>query len=476
MEKNFLYNTLANEIASQIKGGLLQAGDKLPSLRSMCQTHKVSMNTAKRVYEELEAQMLIDVKPQSGYFVSQLQTFQLPLPNASRPLAIVNNKEPNNLLTKVYSNLGKDNLTLFSVGVPSSNLLPLAKLQKEIILATRELAAGGTEYESLLGNTKLRKCVAQRSLVWGGNFKEDEVITTNGGMNSLFLCLMATTKSGDTVAVESPCYPGIYQLAISLGLKVLELPTHPIYGIEIDALKKLLPKINVCLLVPNFNTPLGSCMPDEHKKEVVNLLATNNIPLIEDDIYGDLFFGSQYPMRCKSFDTEGNVLYCSSMSKTLAPGYRVGWVSGGKYNNKVLNLKLIHSISCTPIIQEAVGNFMKTGKYERHLRQLRWTLQSNYQNYINAIAEHFPRGTKMSRPQGGLSLWVEFDKKIDTTILYNKALKLGISIAPGRMFTLQNQFNNCMRLCIGLEWTESLKLKLKQLGQLACKMKDENEK
>lgn len=470
MHKDFLYSEIANKIAFQIRNGVLKAGDRLPSVRILCQEHGISMNTAKRVFLELEAQSLINSKPQSGYFVNRLSSLKLPLPETSRPLSMANDHEPDELISKVYGNMGKADLTLFSIGVPSGDLLPLAKLKKEIVQSTRRLREGGTEYESLQGNLRLRRMVAARSLAWGGNLSENDLITTSGGMNALSFSLMAIGKPGDTIAIESPCYPGILQLAINLGFKVLELPTHPTTGIEIDALKQAIPKINLCLLVPNFNTPLGSCMPDQHKQEVVTLLAKHGIPLIEDDVYGDLYFGPQRPKCCKSFDKEGNVLWCSSISKTLAPGYRVGWIAPGKYKDQLLKLKLVHSISSTSIVQETVANFLNTGRYENHLRHLRRTLQDNYQHYIQAITEYFPAGTKMSRPQGGLALWIEFNKRINTTALYDLAMKQRISIAPGRMFTLQNQFENCMRLCIGLPWSQELNFKLKQLGNLAKMM------
>jgi len=341
MNKAFKYIEIANGIAIQIRNGVLKSGEKLPSVRMLCQDHGISMNTAKRVFWELEAQSLIESKPQSGFFVNKLEYLDLPLSDVSRPSLIANDKEPAELITKVYSNMGRDDLTLFSIGVPSGSLLPLAKLKKEIIYATRELKEGGTEYEPLQGNIKLRRMVAVRSLAWGGNLDENDLITTSGGMNALSFCLMALGKPGDTIAMESPCYPGILQLAISLGLKVLELPTNPITGVDVEVLKEVISKINLCLLVPNFNTPLGSCMPDEKKEEVVALLSKNNIPLIEDDIYGDLYFGTQRPKCCKSFDTDGNVLWCSSVSKTLAPGYRVGWIAPGKYKEKLLKLKLV---------------------------------------------------------------------------------------------------------------------------------------
>jgi DNA-binding transcriptional MocR family regulator len=467
MSKDFLYNEIANGIAGQIRNGVLKQGDRLPSVRTLCQEHSVGMNTAKRVFMELEAQSLIDSKPQSGYFVRRQTYRELPLPDVSRPSAVANEHEPNELLSRVYANMGRNDLTLFSIAAASGDLLPLAKLKKEIVYASRTLKGNGTEYELVQGNINLRRMIAVRSLSWGGSLHEDDLITTGGGMQALSFCLMALSKPGDTIAIESPCYPGILQLAVSLGLKVLELPTHPVTGIEIADLKRAIPKIDICLLIPNFNTPLGSCMPDENKKEVVNLLAKHAIPLIEDDVYGDIYFGAQRPKCCKSFDHDGNVVWCSSVSKTLAPGYRVGWIAPGKYKEKIMKQKLVHMISSTSIVQEAVANFLKTGKYENHLRQFRRTLENNCQNYIRAVAEYFPDGTKTSRPQGGLTLWIELNKNIDTVKLYDLALKQGISIAPGRMFTLQNQFKNCLRLCIGLPWTDELNLKLKQLGKLA---------
>lgn len=470
MSKEFIYTEIADGIASQIRNGLLKAGDKLPSVRMMCREHQVSMNTAKRVFLELESQSLIESKPQSGYFVSRLMSVKLPLPEVSRPSLIANNDEPDELISRVYENMGKKGLTFFSIGIPSGDLLPQAKLKKEIINATRELKDGGTEYEELQGNLKLRRMIAVRSLQWGGNLNENDLVTTNGGMNALSFCLMALGKPGDTIAIESPCYPGILQLANGLGLNVLELPTHPTTGIEIEALRKVIPQINLCLLIPNFNSPLGSCMPDENKKEIVKLLAEHHIPLIEDDVYGDLYFGSSRPKCCKSFDKTGNVLYCSSISKTLAPGYRVGWIAPGRYKDKIMKLKLLHSTSSISIVNEAVANFLKSGRYEKHLQQMRRALQNNYQNYVQTIADYFPEGTKTSRPQGGLSLWVEFDKKIRTTELYDLAIKQNISIAPGRMFTLQDQFENCMRLCIGLPWTEETRQCLQQVGNLAKKI------
>jgi len=470
MGKDFLYRVLAQNIAGKIHNGVLKANERLPSVRMLSKEHGVSMNTAKRVFVALEAQSLVYSKPQSGYFVNALNQHKLQLPQMPQMGLMKDGAEPDELISSVYANMGRHDLTLFSIGVPSGKLLPLAKLKKEILIATRELNGGGAEYESLQGNLKLRRMIAARSMAWGGTLTAEDVITTNGCMHALSLCLMALTKPGDTIALESPCYPGILQLVLSLGLQVIELTCDPILGIDTHSLERLLPQIDACLLVPNFNTPLGYCMPDKNKMEVVRLLAKYKVPLIEDDTYGDIYFGRERPKCCKTFDEEGNVLWCGSVSKTLAPGYRVGWVAAGKYKDQILRLKLIHALSSTALIHEAVGNFLKTGRYDHHLHHLRKTLMENYQRYANVIAECFPEGTRISRPQGGLALWVELPKSIDTIKLYNYGLKMNMSIAPGRMFTLQNQFQNCMRLCLGLPWTDELRFALVQLGNLAKMM------
>ena len=372
------------------------------------------------------------------------------------------------MIRKVYAGVSNKQLTLFSLGVPANEFLPIPKLNKGLVQAMRELPGSGTGYEAVEGNEKLRRHIARGSFQWGGKLTQDELITTSGCSNALTYSLMATTGRGDTIAVESPAYFGILQLAQSLGLTVLELPTHPHYGIEIDAFKKALTKkkIAACVLMSNFNNPLGSCMPDEHKKAVVELLDRHGIPLVEDDIYGDVYFTPTRPRTCKSFDEAGWVLWCGSVSKTLAPGYRVGWVAPGKFYDKVRRIKLFQSLFSATLTEEVVAHFLENGRYENHLRRFRQALHANCLQYIRAISDYFPEDTKVSRPQGGFFLWVELNPRINTLELYEMALRQKISIAPGRIFTLQNQFDNCMRLSYGLPWSAALDQSLKTLGKM----------
>lgn len=466
---DYIYSSIAGKIEKQIVSGVLKMGDKLPSVRVISRENGASISTILQAYYVLESKGLIEARPQSGYYVTHCTRLLPGLMATSKPNNNSRDNDIDSIIARVYAEMGRKDNLVFSLGVPSSELLPLAKLNKAVIQAVRELEDCGTAYEPVLGNERLRRQIARHSYTWDGNLTEDEIVTTAGCMNALANCMVSLASKGDTIAVESPVYFGILQLARSLGLNILELPTNSRTGIEIEALEKELKsnKIKLCLLVSNFSNPIGSCMPDEHKKKVVQLMEYYNVPLIEDDLYGDVYFGSHRPKSCKTYDESGIVLWCGSFSKTLAPGYRVGWVAPGQFKDKIIKTKLFHNISSTTLTQEAIGGFLENGRYENHLRKMRHTLHANSLNFLRTISEHFPEGTKVSRPQGGFILWIELPKSIDTMQLYELALRHKISIGPGRMFTSKQQYNNCLRLSYGMDWTEEVRSGIEKLGVLA---------
>ncbi|MCV9929790.1 PLP-dependent aminotransferase family protein [Flavobacterium sp. LS1R49] len=466
MAKEILYLKIAHIIQEQILSETLKIGDKLPSIRALQKLYNVSINTVKQAFLELESKSLIESRPKSGFYVSKTSNRKFSIPSMNKLKVSESQKSPDDLITKVFDTFSDKSITQFSLGVPHKSLLPIAKLNKGIIKAMRNLEESGTDYNLVQGNLNLRRNLAKWSLVLEGKLTEDDFVTTSGAMNAIYSCLMVTTQRGDTIAIESPVYFGILQIAKSLGLNVIELPTHPTTGVDLDALKKVIHKVKVCCFMSNFSNPLGSLMPDESKMELVRMLTYHNIPLIEDDLYGNLFFGAERPKPCKFYDEAGIVMWCGSVSKTLAPGYRVGWVAPGLFKEKIIRQKLVQTISTPSLYQEVVADFMEFGRYDHHLRNFRHTLHTNCLNFQRAVEDYFPENTKISQPQGGSFLWLELDKSIDTVSLYDIAIKQKISFAPGRIFTQLNQYNNCMRLNFALEWNDKLDADLKRLGTI----------
>lgn len=468
-KKELLFLQIANHIEHQIKNDVLKVSDKLPSLRTIAFEKGVSVTTVQQAYFELERRGLIEARSKSGYYViRQLKHFK-ETPSGSNPVQVKSNSELAEAYSAIYLENGLKGVNLVSTQL-SPEFLPVSRLRKEIISASRSLPYAGILYDRF-GNERLKKQIALRSLRWGGKLKSDEVLPTPGCLDAIALALTALLKPGDTIGVESPLHYGFINITKNLGYKILELPTHPTTGIDVEFLEKTLKqnKIDLLLLMANFSNPFGSHMPDENKREVVRLIQKYDIPMIEDDIYSDLYFENTPPKFCKTFDESGSVIWCGSVSKTLAGGYRVGWMAPGKYKSQILKAKPHQSINCNSITHEAIANFFENNRYDNYLKKVRQTLYSNSLNFLHTINEHFPLDTKVTRPQGGIQLWVELNKRTDTTELYNNAFAHKINIAPGRIFTNQNQFNNCLRLSYGMQWNAQIENALKLLGKLASR-------
>lgn len=318
------------------------------------------------------------------------------------------------------------------------------------------------------GNDELRRQLALRYLAQGASVSPQEIVITSGAMEGLNLCLQAVTQPGDLIAIESPTFYAGLQASERLGLKVIEIPSHPREGVSLTALEDALRHhpIKACLFMLNFANPTGSWVSDENKKALLALLRRHDVPLIEDDVYAELYFGQQAPLCSKAEDSTGLVMHVASFSKSLAPGYRIGWVAAGRYARRIQQQKLSLSLATSIPIQIAIADYLKQGGFENHLRHLRHTLATQEATMIQAIERHFPLGTKLARPQGGYFLWLELPLKVDTLLLHQQALSHGISIAPGPIFSAKREFRHHLRLNFGHPDSERLEVAMAILGQL----------
>lgn len=469
---DFLYAQIVTRIEKQIKENLLKSGDKLPSVRALSLEQGISMSTSYKAYVELENMGMIEARPKSGYYVKFLPSRRNSAPEVKPPLKKIEQASVSQMIRLVSQNMSEATVLGLSRSSPPISLIPLAKLSKSMMEAIRKSPSGNIHYENLQGNVSLRTQVAKNAFNWGGNITADDVVTTQGCMEALVFCLRALTKPGDTVAIESPTFFGIFNVMLSLDLKVLEIPVDPETGIDIEYLAEAMDKVDIkaCLFVSNFSNPVGSCMPDDRKKQLVELVTKRQIPLIEDDIYGEIYFGKSRPHTCKSYDTEGWVLLCSSVSKSIAPGYRVGWCIPGRFKDQIINIKMMHTITSATPTQAAIGHFFETGRYDLHMRNLRKALYTQSLRYAQAITEHFPPGTKISSPAGGYALWVELDARVNAFELYQAAIAHNISIAPGQIFSTDARYTNFIRISYGITYDDVVDKSFKLLGELIEKM------
>lgn len=464
-----LYQQLADRLASMIQGQSLRAGDRMPSVRVFSRQQRVSVPTAMHAYATLEARGDIEARPKSGFFVRSRLADGVRAPEPLRTRPRRTDGAMLDPLESVMLDLADPSLVPLGAAVPGPDLLPAATLHRTMNAIGRRSAATLVSYDMAPGSAVLRQAIARRSLEWGCSLTPDDIIVTTGCTEALSLALSAVCSAGDTVVVESPTYFGLARMLRDMGLHALPVPVSSDTGIDLDMLEQVLrrTRVSACVLLANFHNPVGCLMPDANKRTVVRLLEQYGVPLVEDDIYGDLQHDGARPRCLKADDRSGSVLLCSSFSKTLAPGLRVGYVVPGRHYQRVLALKRSRTLACAELPALAVADFVRNGGYDRHLRAMRRAFRERVYRVRGAVAATFPEGTAMSRPAGGCVLWCELPPRVDTLELYTRAKAAGISIAPGAMFGPGGGFEHHIRLNCGHPFSDRMERAIATVGKLA---------
>jgi DNA-binding transcriptional MocR family regulator len=468
----YRYEQVADRITQLIHVGTLRPGDRIPSVRRISRQEGVSISTALQAYFLLEDRGLIEARPQSGFYVRLHSRRLPPEPQIIFPPHAATEVGIGDLVSSIMKAARNPDIVPLGVAAISPELLPTAKLHRILASVARRAGIQANRYDFAPGHAELRHQIARRSLDWGCSLSADDVVVTAGCTDALNLCLRAVAGPGDVIAVESPSYFVLLTILEALQMKALEVPTYPREGVCLDELQSALDrrKVKACLFMTNFHNPMGSCMPDEKKKKLVEILTQRGIPLIEDDIYGDLYYGVVRPKVAKAFDKKGIVLLCSSFSKTLAPGHRVGWTAPGRFCAQVERLKNISTAGNALLPQMMIAEFLKSGGYDHYLRQIRKAFGQQVQVTSQAIGKYFPQGTKVTRPSGGIVLWVEMPTQVNALELYQKALEKNISVAPGPVFSASQGYRNFIRVNCGMRWSDRIDEALFILGQQATEL------
>ncbi len=460
-----LYNQVADQLQALILDGVYREGERVPGVRVLSRQFGVSISTVLQAHQTLEARGYLQARERSGYFVRR-PARDVPEPRMaeqrSRPVPVTAREMTLDLCADEQKRM-----VPLATAIPHPDYLPVRQIQQSTLWAARR-GLETLDY-AFPGKESFRRQIAQRMAAIGVPVAPDDVLATNGAQEAIILALRAVTQPGDIVAVESPSFPGILQALEVVGLRVIEIPTHPADGISLEGLQLALEQwpLKACVVVPNHSNPMGARMTDERKQQLVSMLAAAGVPLIEDDIYGDLFHTGERPRPAKAFDQADNVIYCSSFSKTISPGLRLGWMVPGRHMAAARQHKYFVNLATSTIPQLAVAHFLEQGDYDRYLRSARQHYKESTDRLRSAIARTFPEGTAVSRPQGGFVLWVQLPEGVSGTEVYQRARGENINVAPGRMFSTANKFDNCLRLNGGNPWTGRIEAAVDRLGAIA---------
>ncbi len=469
----FLYEHLADELGQAIDRGSLRAGDRLPSVRRLAQERSVSVATVLEAYLRLENAGMIEVRPKSGHFVRRRSALTAE-PRTPRACTTPSKVTVSDVYTKILSAMRDPELLPFGCATVDPSYLPIASLNRIINQLTREMTTVGARYEGAPGLVTLRRQVARRAIEAGVGISEHDLCTTIGATEGLSLALRAVASPGDVIAVESPAYFGVLQAIEGLGMRALEIPANPRTGFDVTAFEEIIRQqpVKACVVTPTISNPLGSIMPDDERERLVKITRRHDLPIIEDDVYGELVFDGSRPRPLRGFagpSADSHVLLISSVSKTLAPGYRVGWIAGGRWHDQIVRIKYAQSLACPTLLGMAVAEFLASGGYDRHLRRLRAAVAGNVERYREAIATLFPEGTRVSAPRGGFVLWVELPPGSDSLALHEQALRKRIVIAPGPLFSARQRFANFIRISAGEPWSDRVAEGLRTLARLVAR-------
>jgi len=462
-----LYEHLANELGGLIASRVLAPGDRLPSIRHLAQQKRLSVSTVMQALRLMEDRGLIDAKPQAGFYVRHRARTLSPVPE-SQDL-----KEPgyvgiNNLLMRVLKANEGANLVQLGSAWPPDELLPIKRMQRTVAGLARREPILLTKVSCVETNEPgFVRQLTRRALDWG-QLDSGEIVVTSSCTEAISLCLRAVAQPGDTIAIESATYFVLLQMIESLGMKALEIPTDPKTGPSIDALELAMQAglVQACLFIPNANNPLGTIMPEANKKRLAALLTQYDIPLIEDDVYGDLCFTSERPWPVKAYDSSGHVMLCSSFSKAVSPALRVGYVAAGRYAEQVTLLKTVFSGITTHFFQSALADFIGGASYDQQIRKMRRVLSQRIASMSDAVAQAFPAECSLSEPQGGFVLWIRMPAAVDALALHRDAIAAGVAFMPGPLFSASGKLGNYIRLNCGNSWNPETAAGIVRLGQL----------
>ena len=455
------YEILAEQIKTQIDSGVWMEHDKLPSLRKKSAQSGYSLMTVLHAYQILESQGYISSQERSGYIVTaKPQSGVGNLVQTAEAVSI------NDFVFEVLQASKDPHMLSLGFAYPDPSLYPRQHLNKSVAAAARQISLTSALDNLPPGNADLRKLIAKRYAARGISVAPDEIVITAGALEALSLSLQACTQPGDWVVVETPTFYGCLQALERLGLKAISIKVSPTTGLDPAALERAIQSrpVKACWLMSNFQNPVGYSLSEQKKKQIAGLLDKYQIALIEDDVYAELYSGSSAPLPIKHYRKQGNNMLCSSFSKSLVAGFRIGWVAAGNRALDIQKQQLMSTFETSAPIQLSLVDYLSTKNYELHLKQLRKKLVARKKAMHDFLSDLLTDIATVHSHEGGYFLWVECHPHVEVMDIYYEALRLKVTIAPGKLFSLNNEFSHCFRVNASFALNDAKKNQLIKLA------------
>ncbi|MGE7184101.1 PLP-dependent aminotransferase family protein [Peribacillus sp. NPDC006672] len=437
MRKTPLYLQIVDLIRGKILRGEWPVGSKLPTQREMAKQFNVNRSTVITAIEILKSENLLEGKTGSGVYIvnNQWSLLTANSPHNWNDLSEWALYPPSdNIVQKINEMENRKDIIHLSKGELGIDLFPHSEIAQAAEKVSGQLHEFG--YGVGLGDINLRIEISKHLLKHGIHASPTSILIVSGALQALKLISVGTLKRGSTVFIENPSY--LYSIylfrAAGMTLKPISINEN---GLNIEELfqQKIKKSLSALYVNPTFQNPTTTIMSSQNRQLLIEKCQYSQLPIIEDDIYRDLWIDEPAPAPLKTFDKQGQVLYIGSFSKTIAAGLRIGWLVGPEdVIHRLSDLRMQNDYGSSYVSQMLVKELLSSGLYEQHLNRTRTGLKQKRAFLLHLLNQHFRDYATWSIPTGGFFIWVTFHKKINTRILFKQCLSNGVLINPGFIY------------------------------------------
>jgi 2-aminoadipate transaminase len=459
-----LYIQLRDQLRSLVHAGDLRPGDRIPASRELAQTLGVHRTTVANAYAELESEGLIQGHVGRGTFIRNNGNGLKITPPAPPALngngdglrweLLFADERSEEVLTRLTAAAPLNTLS-FVMARPAEEFFPVDELQACCQTVLRREGQEILNLGASDGYAPLKEALIEFLRQDGIPAKDETLLVTDGCQQALDLIAKAFVRSGDTVVLENPTYPGASAVfngvrahCVGVPVRTRAEPGSPL-GIDLEALESTLAnnRVKLLILTPDFQNPTGTSMPVASRRRVLELAGRYQVPVVEDHIYARLHSGDERVPSLKQLDRSNLVIHIDSFAKVAFPGLRVGWIVAHPAAIERLRLvKQMTDLHTDQLAQAALAEFLRRGFFQKHLVRMRKVYSDRLNALDEALRKFMPEGVRWDRPQGGMCLWLELPAGFDASELMIHARERGVLFAPGRYFYVQSPLPNTLRL------------------------------